>query len=243
MLIVECGIFGVESRNDCTVEDDRLCHGSLTTLGLSCGAKVPSNRAPVKQAYFTPTASSRSSGPMFRSELTRGRTGTSSCEGHENVDLRHLAIPSFIQPYLGNMAPPPPLHSSQTRTPIHLSGHPQKSALVAEFAGKHLRELRTPALVIDRHVFSKNCARMHANAAGYGAAFRAHLKTHKVMNRSGAVSVLSMRLLHVPYSFHSLSLDRRRDKAPTCFLCCYYSRGCRIYADGSLGSCEIGTRI
>jgi D-serine deaminase-like pyridoxal phosphate-dependent protein len=39
--------------------------------------------------------------------------------------------------------------------------------------------------VVDRHVFSKNCARMHANAAGYGAAFRAHLKTHEVINRSG----------------------------------------------------------
>ncbi|KAI0257106.1 putative serine dehydratase domain-containing protein [Lactifluus subvellereus] len=70
---------------------------------------------------------------------------------------------------------------SQSRTPFHLAGHPERSALAAEFIGKHLWELRTPALVIDRAVFAKNCAKMHANAAGYGAAFRAHLKTHKTV--------------------------------------------------------------
>jgi len=74
------------------------------------------------------------------------------------------------------MSTPP----SQTKTPVHLVNRSQKSALVAEFAGKHLRELRTPALVINRAVFAKNCDKMHANAAGYGAEFRAHLKTHKV---------------------------------------------------------------
>jgi D-serine deaminase-like pyridoxal phosphate-dependent protein len=40
--------------------------------------------------------------------------------------------------------------------------------------------LRTPAFIIDRAVFAKNCARMHANAKEWGAAFRAHIKTHKV---------------------------------------------------------------
>lgn len=77
---------------------------------------------------------------------------------------------------LSNMA----TASSQSRTPFHLAGQPERSALATEFIGKHLRELRTPALVIDRAVFAKNCAKMHTNAAGYGAAFRAHLKTHKV---------------------------------------------------------------
>lgn len=41
------------------------------------------------------------------------------------------------------------------KTPFHLA---KKSALVAEFIGKCLEELRTPALVIDRAVFAKNCA-------------------------------------------------------------------------------------
>jgi len=70
---------------------------------------------------------------------------------------------------------------SQTRTPVHLVGRSQKPALVTEFAGKHLCELRTPALVIDRAVFAKNCDKMHVNAAGYGAKFRAHLKSHKTV--------------------------------------------------------------
>ncbi|KAH9065716.1 putative serine dehydratase domain-containing protein [Lactarius vividus] len=73
------------------------------------------------------------------------------------------------------MSTPP----SQTRTPFRLVNRSQRSALVAEFAGKRLRELRTPALVIDRAIFAKNCDKMHANATGYGAEFRAHLKTHK----------------------------------------------------------------
>ncbi|KAI0275097.1 hypothetical protein BC834DRAFT_851006 [Gloeopeniophorella convolvens] len=71
------------------------------------------------------------------------------------------------------------MSAPQTKTPVHLASLPQKSALVAEFTGKSLDELRTPAFVIDRAIFAKNCARMHANAAGYGAEFRAHLKTHK----------------------------------------------------------------
>lgn len=56
----------------------------------------------------------------------------------------------------------------------------QKDALVNEFSGRSLEELRTPAFVIDRAVFAKNCAKMHHNAKKWGAKFRAHLKTHKV---------------------------------------------------------------
>ena len=67
----------------------------------------------------------------------------------------------------------------QTRTPHHLVALPQKSTLVATFRGQHLNALRTPAVVIDRAVFSQNCARMHDNAKAWGASFRAHVKTHK----------------------------------------------------------------
>lgn len=69
---------------------------------------------------------------------------------------------------------------AQTRTPHHLLALPQKSALTATFRGQPLDALRTPAVVIDRAVFAANCARMHANATQWGAAFRAHVKTHKV---------------------------------------------------------------
>src|ERR1700729_1125709 len=57
---------------------------------------------------------------------------------------------------------------------------PQKQELLNEFVGKPLKALRTPAMVIDRHIFAQNCARMHEKAAQWGASFRAHLKTHKV---------------------------------------------------------------
>ena len=66
---------------------------------------------------------------------------------------------------------------TQTKT---FHGPPQKRELLNEFAGKPLNTLRTPAIVIDRSIFARNCARMHEKAAQWGASFRAHLKTHKV---------------------------------------------------------------
>lgn len=68
----------------------------------------------------------------------------------------------------------------QTTTPRHLANLPEKSALAAEFVGKPLQALRTPAFIIDRTLFADNCARMHENAKEWGAGFRAHIKTHKV---------------------------------------------------------------
>ena len=70
---------------------------------------------------------------------------------------------------------------AQTETPVHLSRAPEKQSLVDAFVGKPLEGLRTPAMVIDRKLFSQNCARMHKKARDWGATFRAHLKTHKVL--------------------------------------------------------------
>ncbi|KAL5534392.1 hypothetical protein ACEPAG_854 [Sanghuangporus baumii] len=70
-------------------------------------------------------------------------------------------------------------HVEQTRTPVDLIGLPSKKALCDEFVGKRLSSLRTPALVVDRVAFAGNCARMLDAAQGWGAKFRAHLKTHK----------------------------------------------------------------
>ncbi|CAE7199336.1 unnamed protein product [Rhizoctonia solani] len=67
----------------------------------------------------------------------------------------------------------------QTLTPHAYINPPNKEALVSEFQGKPLTQLRTPALVIDRATFSDNCARMHERAAKLGTGFRAHVKTHK----------------------------------------------------------------
>ncbi|KAH9919093.1 putative serine dehydratase domain-containing protein [Fomitopsis serialis] len=67
----------------------------------------------------------------------------------------------------------------QTTTPFDFIGGPDKEKLVAEFKGKPLNALRTPALVVDRAVFKKNCELMHENAKQWGDVFRAHVKSHK----------------------------------------------------------------
>jgi D-serine ammonia-lyase len=71
----------------------------------------------------------------------------------------------------------------QTTTPYYAINLPDKQTLVGSFAGKTLDDLRTPAFVIDRNVFAKNCAKMHEKAISWGAGFRAHLKTHKVSKK------------------------------------------------------------
>ena len=70
---------------------------------------------------------------------------------------------------------------TQTMTPmIEFAGLPAKDALVKEFVGKPLTSLRTPAFVLDRSVFERNCSSMSSKTKEWGAGFRAHLKTHKV---------------------------------------------------------------
>ena len=73
------------------------------------------------------------------------------------------------------------LMSEQTKTPYQLLDRPRNTALVEEFIGKPINTLRTPAMIIDRKLFAENCARMHQRSKSWGAGFRAHLKTHKVM--------------------------------------------------------------
>jgi hypothetical protein len=68
----------------------------------------------------------------------------------------------------------------QTKTSYGILSLPSKQALLNEFEGKPIDGLRTPCLVVDRHLFARNCARMHQKARDWGASFRAHLKTHKV---------------------------------------------------------------
>ncbi len=78
---------------------------------------------------------------------------------------------------------------AKTTTPIHLSGKPSKAALVEEFVGKPLTCLRTPAFIIDRSVFARNCSSMSSKTMEWGASFRAHLKTHKVRSRQLVIIV------------------------------------------------------
>lgn len=57
---------------------------------------------------------------------------------------------------------------------------PSKQKLVEAFKAKPLNSLRTPAVIIDRAMFAKNCALMHDAVKALNADFRAHVKTHKV---------------------------------------------------------------
>jgi hypothetical protein len=57
------------------------------------------------------------------------------------------------------------------------------SELKKRYVGASLDELRTPAFLIDRSLFAKNCSAMIKKASDWGASFRAHLKTHKVSAR------------------------------------------------------------
>lgn len=76
-----------------------------------------------------------------------------------------------------------------TFTPLSLLPLPSKSDLKDEFVGRKITELRTPALVIDRTKFQKNCETVTTRAKGRGLRFRAHVKSqwgHTFSERLGA---------------------------------------------------------
>ncbi|WWC62270.1 uncharacterized protein I303_104866 [Kwoniella dejecticola CBS 10117] len=67
--------------------------------------------------------------------------------------------------------------SSFTHTSLYAL--PSKQALQHEFVGKKIDQLRTPALVVDRSRFKRNCEEVTAESKRRGMGFRAHVKTHK----------------------------------------------------------------
>ena len=69
----------------------------------------------------------------------------------------------------------------QTQTPSTLLPLPSKSALLKQFLHSPLSALRTPALIVDRSVFSANCHRVTSEIHKRGCRFRAHVKTHKTL--------------------------------------------------------------
>lgn len=118
---------------------------------------------------------------------------------------------------------------SQTYTPHQLIARTEKDALINEFVGKGLNELRTPALVIDRSVFASNCARMHEKAREWGAGFRAHLKTHKVDIPNRTLLLLRLTRSIPDCRGNSLATDLERG---------YYSCCGRLHSNGSVAGCE-----
>ena len=72
-----------------------------------------------------------------------------------------------------------PALPDQTETPIELLKLPNKADLVRAFVGKPLSSLRTPAIVLDRMRFARNCEAMSESCVRQDITFRAHVKTHK----------------------------------------------------------------
>jgi len=67
--------------------------------------------------------------------------------------------------------------TTNTSTPLGLLRLPDKSELLAAFKGKKLSELRTPAAIVDRSVFTANSERVAKETKARGMGFRVHVKS------------------------------------------------------------------
>jgi D-serine deaminase-like pyridoxal phosphate-dependent protein len=65
--------------------------------------------------------------------------------------------------------------------PCSFYAKPDAVALRAEYVGKSLEEIPTPAFVVNRKIVEDNCKRMLDRSRRLGASFRAHVKTHKTI--------------------------------------------------------------
>lgn len=57
---------------------------------------------------------------------------------------------------------------------------PSKAALQLQYVGKNLKEIPTPAAVLDLAPIKRNCKAMLEATKALKLGFRAHVKTHKV---------------------------------------------------------------
>lgn len=71
----------------------------------------------------------------------------------------------------------------QTTTPLlpYQFSVPDKQALVKQYVGKSLHQVRTPRLVVDRAVVQKNCEKLGDIAQRQQVKIRIHVKTHKTI--------------------------------------------------------------
>ncbi|EKD02606.1 hypothetical protein A1Q2_03032 [Trichosporon asahii var. asahii CBS 8904] len=69
------------------------------------------------------------------------------------------------------------MSAKSTFTPFELLRLPSKSALVEEFQGRKLDELRTPALILNRTAFAENCSHVAKAVEALGLEFRMHVKS------------------------------------------------------------------
>lgn len=50
-----------------------------------------------------------------------------------------------------------------------------------QYTGRNISELPTPSLVLDKRIVASHCQQMLEACRGLGVGFRAHVKTHKVL--------------------------------------------------------------
>ena len=61
---------------------------------------------------------------------------------------------------------------------------PPHAALGEAFIGKNLKDVPTPAAVLDQAVVQRNCLQMLKACQALQVGFRPHVKTHKVYSRT-----------------------------------------------------------
>ena len=59
--------------------------------------------------------------------------------------------------------------------------YPTKEDLVKFYVGKDLADTNKPCAVLDLSIIRRHCERMKNTVKELGVAFRAHVKTHKVV--------------------------------------------------------------
>lgn len=74
-------------------------------------------------------------------------------------------------------------HSQDERVFSSSIGYAQadRDALLAAYLDKEVKDLPSPACLLNRSKIARNCDAMLRNAASLGASFRAHIKTHKTL--------------------------------------------------------------
>jgi hypothetical protein len=114
-------------------------------------------------------------------EILKVREGRLLCDS-DSLYIRHIYRPAIqfkTRLTLNHLlAPEEPKMSSFTAPSFYLS--PSKAALQLQYVGKDLREIPTPAAVLDLAPFRRNCKAMLEATKALGLGFRAHVKTHKV---------------------------------------------------------------
>lgn len=72
---------------------------------------------------------------------------------------------------------------------------PTKEELAKEFLGKSIKDVATPAAIIDFGKVKNNCSRMLEACEALGFGWRAHIKTHKVGSEQ-LLSLFRMRIMN-----------------------------------------------